>query len=122
MVLDSALALGLSFTWNGGSGLMAQPAGPTFRGDTLGVAASVNWTEGPWQLGGFAQWASSPGDTARAGGDRLIATQLGGGYRFNTKLRVFAAWWHYGLRDEGGAAAVDRHDGEVFMIGVRAQL
>jgi hypothetical protein len=122
VVLDASLALGVSATWNGGSGLRAAPTGSTFRGETFGFAGSVNWTEGPWQVGAYAQSARSPGDTARDGDDRLIATQIGGAYRFTPTLRVFAAWWHYDFRDEGGRIRADRHDGEVFLLGFRAQL
>lgn len=122
IVLDASLAIGLSATWNGRTGLADAPAGPTFHGQTLGVAGSVNWTEGPWQLGAYAQWARSPGGVARDGDDRLVATQIGGAYRFTTKLRVFAAWWHYDFSDEGGRAVASHRAGDIFLIGFRVQL
>ncbi|GEM_PF-5967924 len=121
LALNNELDLGVSATFDGHSGL-ARTTPPSFRSNGLGYVASVNYNKGPWTVGSYVQQAQSEGDPTQAGQDRLRVWQVGASYRLNTKLRFYAAYYHYGLRNEGGQTATDRYDGGVLLFGTRIAL
>jgi len=114
---DASLYIGASFTWNGDSGLRPMSGGHR-ASDAFGLATSLNYSTGPWQLGFFAQWAVAEGDTGLRGNDRLFAVQGGGAYRFSRKARLYASLGYYRLDDEnqllGGSP--------LFLLGARVTL
>ena len=115
-IVDAALAFGASFTFNARSGLTSVPGGGE-RAAVWGVAASVNYTDGPWQWGAYAQFARGESEPARGRDGRLIAGQVGGAYRFSQKVRAFGALWGFDFSDEGRRAT-----GVVALGGFRIQL
>ena len=119
--LSDRLVLGVSFTYNGDTGLARRP-GPTFQSAAFGYAASVNYNLGPWTVGGYYQRSRSQGDTAVLGADLLRAVELGASYRFNRRVRIYGAAYLYGFRNEGGRAPGDRFDGAVVLVGLRAAI
>jgi hypothetical protein len=121
LVLDDSLTLGLSATYNGKSGLPSR-ASASGESDAWGAIASVNYNTGPWTLGAYYQRARSEGDVDRGGDDRLSAVEAGLSYRWNTRLRAYAAWFHYDLDNEGGDAPADRYRGNVWIAGLRLTL
>ncbi len=119
-VLDDAWMLGVNLTWNGDSGLPEGSGGD--RSDVYGATASVNYNRGPWTVGGYAQTATAEGDLANPHDDRLNAYSLGASYRTSTRVRLYGAYYHYRLRDEGSGNGPDRFDGGVLLIGTRFTL
>lgn len=116
---DDDLTFGASFTYNGDSGL---PEGAPFRSDALGYAFSVNYNNGPWTVAALYQSAQSAGDALQAGTDHLQAAQAGASYRFNTKVRLYGAFYYYSFDDERGNAESRDLDGGVFLLGTRVAL
>jgi hypothetical protein len=89
------------------------------NGGAHGITASVNYNNGKWVVGGYAQRAA--GSASEFGRDRLSVLQLGIAYRIDTKLRIFAAVYDYRLSSDGVAAASARapFQGTVLLTGVR---
>lgn len=75
-MLNNALYLGASFTYDGESGLR-RVAGSSSKSNALGYAMSVNYNTGPWTMGAYYHQAKNEGDPAIAGQDDLRAWQLG---------------------------------------------
>ena len=120
LILDDDLMLGLSATWNGSSGTVANST--TSNGDAYGITTSVNYNHGRWTSGGYLQWATSAGDTFIPGNDRLAAAEIGLSYRLTTKLRIYTAWYRFEFVDEGGRGAFGRENANSFLLGTRATL
>lgn len=112
------LTLGVSATWNGQSGT-ERVAGRNIS-DAYGTTASLNYNHARWTVGGYVQWATAEGDARSSGNDRLAAAEAGLSYRFNTKLRIYGAWYYVDFDDEGGLTRTDGARGSVVLIGVRA--
>jgi hypothetical protein len=121
LVLDDSLILGVSATFNGDSGLPDAVSGAG-RSNAWGAVASINYNTGPWTWGAYYQRARSEGEVTLPADDRLSAIEAGLSYRWNTHLRAYGAWFHYDFDNEGGGAAVDRHDGDVWVAGLRLAL
>ncbi|MGH8284342.1 MAG: hypothetical protein ACRETT_01070, partial [Steroidobacteraceae bacterium] len=85
------------------------------------MTTSVNYNRGPWTLGAYYQLARAEGDAFARSDDRLSAFEAGASYRFDTRVRLYGAWFHYDFTDEGGAGALDG-DGNVFIMGLRLTL
>lgn len=120
LILDYDLMLGVSATWNGASGTVANSAAPT--SDAYGVTTSLNYNRGRWTSGGYLQWATSAGDSFAPGNDRLAAAEIGISYRLSTKFRLYAAWYRFNFVDEGGRGVYGRENGNNFLFGARAAL
>ena len=120
LILDDDLMLGISATWNGVSGTVANAVAPT--SDAYGVTTSANYNHGRWTSGGYLQWATSAGDSSLQGNDRLAAAEIGVSYRLSTKVRLYAAWYRFDFVDEGGRGLLGREAGNNFLFGVRATL
>ena len=121
LVLENELILGASASYDGDSGLARGPAAP-YGSTAYGYAASVNYNDGPWTVGGFIQRARQEGDTAGLGDDRLVAWEIGASYRTSTRVRFYGAVYHYRFEDEGGAGGLGRISGTVLLGGVRLAL
>jgi predicted porin len=115
LVLNYDWLLGLAATWNPDA---SQAPVPGWRGDALGVTGSVNYNHGPWTLGGFAQYARGR-ESAAAPEERLRALEAGASYRTSTKLRLFAALYHYRFDANDGAATRDDNQ---LIVGIRITL
>jgi len=121
VTLDDSLDIGLSASYDGKSGT-SRAATSNGASSAWGAAASVNYNTGPWTIGGYYQYARASVPGIDSGNDRLSAFELGASYRFNTRVRLYAAWFFYDL-------ANDRHNGDplassgsVFTLGLRAAL
>ena len=114
-ILEDSLTIGLSGTSNGSTGPDATGA---HRSSAHGVVASVNYNDGPWTFGGFYQVARSEGDATRVGRDRLEALELGVSWRWSTRVRIYGAWYHASIEDEG----LREPDADVLLMGVRVTL
>lgn len=121
LVLNDSLMLGVSAGFNGDSGLPETPSA-SGRSDAWGVVASINYNTGPWTMGAYYQRARSEGDIESSANDRLSAVEAGLSYRWNTRLRAYAAWFHYDFDNEGGAVPADRYRGNVWVAGLRFAL
>jgi hypothetical protein len=121
LILDDDLMLGISATWNGSSGTIADPKGSR-PSDAYGVTTSLNYNRGRWTCGGYLQWATSEGDVQVPGDDRLTAMELGASYRLSTKLRLYAAWYRFEFSDESDRGPWGRVDGNQLLFGLRAAL
>jgi hypothetical protein len=121
ITLDASLTFGASATYNGSSGRVVS-AGGAGRSHAWGIAGSINWTEGPWVLGGYVQWAQAEDDAVRLGNDRLLAGEVGVAYRISERFRLFGALYGFAFDDEGGRASGDRHRGVVLLAGARLTL
>src|SRR5262245_21244721 len=115
VVLDDSLSLGAAVTWNGKTG---QPLDAVDRADTWGLTASANYNVGRWTLGGYVQRAVGAGDATVPGDDTLDAYELGASWRYSTRVRVYAAWYHWRLDDED----TNVRNGDMFLLGLRATL
>ena len=120
LILDDDLMLGISATWNGASGTVANAGAST--SDAYGVTMSANYNHGRWTSGGYLQWATSAGDSLLQGNDRLAAAEIGVSYRFSTKVRLYAALYRFDFVDEGGRGVLGREAGNNFLFGLRATL
>lgn len=120
LILDYDLMLGVSATWNGTSGTVANSGAPT--SDAYGVTTSLNYNRGRWTSGGYLQWATSAGDSFVPGNDRLAAAEIGISYRLSTKFRLYAAWYRFDFVDEDGRGVYGRENGNNFLFGARAAL
>lgn len=121
LILDDDLMLGISATWNGSSGTIADPTGPR-PSDAYGMTASLNYNRGRWTCGGYLQWATSEGDVQLPGNDRLTAMEAGASYRLSTKVRLYAAWYRFEFSDEGKSGVLGHVDGNQLLFGLRAAL
>jgi predicted porin len=89
-----------------------------WRGDAFGVTGSINYNHGPWTAGGFLQQAR--GRASRSAEEaRLSAAEAGISYRTSTKLRLFAAVYHYRFDPPDGAS---RRNDTQFILGARITL
>lgn len=116
LVLDDALTLGLSATWNGDGGL--ERIARTSASAAGGWVASANYNVGPWTLGGYYQRARAEGDVAAEGDDRLEVFEAGLSWRLDTRTRFFVAWYAYRFDEEASA----RYSGDVVLAGFRLTL
>lgn len=121
LIVDDDLMLGISATWNGSSGTIVDPTRPS-ASSAYGITTSLNYNRGKWTCGGYLQWATSEGDIRLPGNDRLTAVEVGASYRFNTKFRLYAAWYRFEFSDEGERGAWGRVDGNQLLFGLRAAL
>jgi hypothetical protein len=118
VVVDDDLEIGVS-----GSHDAASRTSPASLNSTAwGAVASVNYNSGPWIVGSYYQYASAPAPGRGAGQDRLSALEAGASYRFTTRLRIYAAWLHYDLRNDHHDAAPIAGGGNTFTLGLRATL
>ena len=118
--LYDSLTLGLSATYDGDSGLPNNSLAAS-RADSWGVATSINYNSGPWTWGAYYQVARAPIDSL-GGVTRLRAYQTGASYRWNTHVRLYAAWFHYELDRPVSALTTDSPQGDVLLAGVRLAL
>lgn len=118
--LYDSLALGVSATYDGDSGLPNRNAAAS-RADAWGVATSINYNSGPWTWGAYYQVARADLDSA-GGATRLRAYQTGASYRWNTHVRLYAAWFHYEI-DQPVVSFTNRlPQGSVLLAGIRLAL
>ena len=116
--LSDSLMLGASATLNSNSGLprSASGASPT----AWGITTSVNYNTGPWTLGAYYQFARAAINTPVRADARLATVEAGLSYRFNTRMRLYGAWFHYdfsGAYDRAVSASI--HEGDALVAGVR---
>lgn len=111
VTLDSALALGISATYNGDSGQLSN----SIQENSYGFVSSINYNKGPWTYGGFYQQAYGQGDAQTAGRTELQAYQLGISYRFNVRTRLYSAFYHYDLNNDTQTGS----EGDVLLVGIR---
>lgn len=121
LILDDDLMLGISATWNGSSGTVADPRRPR-ASDAYGITTSLNYNRGKWTCGGYLQWATSEDDIQLSGNDRLTAMEVGASYRITTKFRIYAAWYRFEFSDEGERGDLGRVEGNQVLFGLRAAL
>lgn len=117
--LYDSLTLGLSATYDGNSGLPYNRS-DAHRTDAWGVATSINYNLGPWTWGAYYQVARAAIDGAGLTG--LRAFETGASYRWNTHVRLYAAWFHYELDRPASALAGDSPHGGVLLAGIRLAL
>lgn len=107
---------GINLSHNGGA------AGATVDAPShgaRGVTASANYNNGKWVGGGYLQRATAGNNPA--GRDVLSVFQLGAAYRIDTKLRLYTAFYHYRLSNDGlgQTVAPSSFRGNVVLAGVR---
>jgi hypothetical protein len=106
---------GISASTNGNDSGNADGAG---NYGAHGVTASVNYNNGKWVVGGYVQYAKS-GDSL-AGRDDLSVFQVGVAYRIDPKVRIFAAFYDYRLKNNGSPSAdFPLATGNVLLTGIR---
>ena len=118
LTLHEEWMVGLAASYDGTSRLPEATSG-TFASPAWGMTASVNFNTGPWTIGGYCQYATNEGNAAVAPNDRLVALEIGGSYRFTTRLRLYGAWYRFDFDDDEHGASTA---GNVLMLGVRATL
>ena len=119
IVLDDSLMLGLAASYDGSSRLPAAAAGK-LASAAWGATISVNYNTGPWTVGGYYQYATAESSPTTARNDRLLAFEAGASYRFNTKARIYGAWYRFDFADDEPVAL--SATGNVFVVGVRFTL
>jgi predicted porin len=83
-----------------------------------GVTASINYNNGKWVVGGYVQRAKS--GESLAGRDDLSVFQLGVAYRIDPKVRIFAAFYDYRLKNNGSVSPDSPlATGNVLLTGIR---
>jgi hypothetical protein len=122
LVLNYDWMLGASVGYDGSSGTSGSASPGASIDDAWGTVVSLNYNQGPWTAGAFAQWSTREGDVDRRGDDRLRALEAGLSYRVSTKLRFYGAWYYFDFDDEGGALTAERHGGTIVLVGLRATL
>ncbi len=122
LTLDDALSLGLAASYDGRSRLPSA-ATSAFASAAWGATASVNYNTGPWTIGAYYQYASAEGRTTIARDDRVLAIEAGASYRFNTKIRVYGAWYRFDFEDDDVSATTGLSDtSNVLILGLRVTL
>ena len=118
--LYDSLTLGLSATYDGNSG---QPYNKldTNGADAWGLTTSVNYNSGPWTWGAYYQFARAAIDGAGVP-TRLRAYETGASYRWNTRVRLYAAWFHYELGQPVSVLTTQSAQGDVVLAGIRLAL
>jgi len=86
----------------------------------FGATISVNRESGPWAVGGFLPEARRR--DGRTSPVHLFAGEAGASYRFDTRLRIYAAVYLFDLADGNTLPLVEAARGGVLLAGVRGQL
>lgn len=118
LVVNNDWYFGLAATWNPNS---PEAAIPGWRGDAFGITTSLNYNHGPWTVGGFLQ-DSRGREASNIAAERLRAGELGASYRISTKLRLFAAVYHYFFDSEAGDTPTQATRATQVIAGVRVTL
>lgn len=123
LILNSEIYLGASATYDSSAaGVVTQAALPASRSqDRVGYALSANYNSGPWTVGGYWHQAWGLRDSLTRNRDDYRAWQIGGSYRFNTKIRLYAADYVYRLSN-GVPGVHDRSTAHVLLTGLRFAL
>lgn len=116
LVLDEEWLFGLSGSADYARHSLVTEEAPSISGG--GITASLNYETGPWDFGGFLQYAVRlEGEDVRS---RLFAGEVGGSYRFDTRLRFYTAAYGYYIRAADFLSDAAR--GAVVLFGIRVQL
>jgi predicted porin len=96
--------------------------GVTYLSSISAGTASINYNSGPWTVGGYYQISSAPIAANHAGNDRLSDAEIGASYRFTTRVRLYGAWFPYGLTHDRQGSDPVTGTNSVIVVGLRVAL
>ena len=117
---------GVAYNWVGQAGYTkaAPPAGVRFV-DSWGWSTGLEYDFGPWQLGGWYQYARGQGSFASNGLIELNYLGVGAGYTLAPGLKLFSEAFYYDMYNThpvaGNPATLGRPknpSGQIYLAGV----